>query len=114
MSKARDISNLFSASTTAATDAEVTSAVSTHASNTTNRHYQTGTTANRPGSPNVGDLYFDTTLDRLIEYRSTGWRQVSEVPNAPTNVVATLSGDTSASISFTAPTNVAVTSYTVT
>jgi hypothetical protein len=113
MSKARDISNLFSASTTAATDAEVTSAVSTHASNTTNRHYQTGTTANRPGSPNVGDLYFDTTLDKLIAYTSVGWKQVLEIPNTPTNIVATASG-TSVSVSFTAPTNVPVSSYVVT
>jgi hypothetical protein len=113
MSKARDISNLFSASTTAATDAEVTSAVSTHASNTTNRHYQTGTTANRPESPNVGDLYFDTTLNKLIAYTSTGWKQVLEIPDTPTNIVATASG-TSVSVSFTAPTNVPVSSYVVT
>lgn len=114
MSKARDISNLFSASTAAATDAEVTSAIATHASNTTNRHYKVGTTANRPESPNIGDLYFDTDLDRLIEYRSTGWKQVSEVPDAPTSVSATETGSTTASISFTAPTNVPVASYLVT
>ena len=71
MSKARDISNLFSASTDISTDAEVNSAIANHAASTTNRHYKAGNTASRPTSPNVGDLYFDTTLDTLIQYKST-------------------------------------------
>ena len=42
-----------------------------------------GTTGNRPISPVIGDLYFDTTLNALIQYNSTGWIKVSQDP-APT------------------------------
>jgi len=79
MSKARDIANILSASTSIATDAEVSSAVSNHAT-AANGHYGRGNTANRPGSPTLGDLYFDTTLGGLIEYRSGGWFKVSQNP----------------------------------
>ena len=95
MSKARDISNLFSASTSAATDTEVTSAISTHASNTTNRHYKTGNTSSRPGSPNVGDLYFDTELDGFIQYtENEGWKLIGSVGEPkPTVTGGTLASD---------------------
>lgn len=95
MSKARDISNLFSASTSAATDAEVTSAISTHASNTTNRHYKVGDTNSRPGSPSVGDLYFDTTLDGFVQYTGyNGWILIGSVGQPPSIVTGgTLSSD---------------------
>ena len=71
MSKARDISNLFSASTSAATDAEVTSAVAAHAASTTNRHYKSGDTASRPASPTTGDIYSNTETGVLEIYEST-------------------------------------------
>jgi len=144
MSRIRDIANLFSGSTDAATDAEVASAISSHNSATTsvhgitdtsvlatstsvssaisthataaNGHSGRGTTANRPASPTVGDLYFDTTLDSLMIYKASGWINSTPVPNAPTSVSASQasSGFGSASVSFTGPINVAVSSYTVT
>jgi hypothetical protein len=83
MSKARDIANILSANTAIATDAEVSSAVSaavsTHAT-AANGHVGRGTTANRPLSPTLGDLYFDTTLNALIAYRTAGWEKVSQDP----------------------------------
>jgi hypothetical protein len=126
------ITNLNSTNTY--TQAEINSAISAHSNATTNVHgiadtsllatqsyvqankgVTVGNTSSRPGSPSVGTLYFDTTLDTLIQYKSTGWSVISPVPNAPTSVSATLNSDgVSASVSFTAPTNAAVTSYTVT
>ena len=79
MSKARDIANILSANTAIATDAELTSAVSAHAT-ATNGHVGRGTTGNRPLSPTLGDLYFDTTLNALIAYRTAGWEKVSQDP----------------------------------
>ena len=105
MSRIRDIANLFSGSTDAATDAEVAAAVSAHNSATTsvhgitntaslatstsvtsaisthataaNGHFGRGTTANRPGSPTVGNLYYDTDLDGLIQYTTNeGWKLI--------------------------------------
>jgi hypothetical protein len=89
MSRIRDIANLFSGSTDAATDAEVAAAVSAHNSTTTsvhgitntsvlatstsvtsavsthataaNGHVGRGNTVSRPASPTLGDTYFDTT-----------------------------------------------------
>lgn len=142
MSRVRDIANLFSGNTDAATDAEVASAISSHSSasdphgdraaattaisshssasdphgdraaatsaisthaSASNGHFSRGNTASRPGSPSLGDLYFDTTLDTLIQYASTGWTQIAPTPNPPTSVTATQTSSTSASISFTAP-----------
>jgi hypothetical protein len=79
MSRIRDIANLFSANTAASTDAEVTAAIASHAT-ASNGHYGRGTTGNRPASPTLGDLYFDTTLGGLIEYRTNGWFKVSQEP----------------------------------
>jgi Putative Ig domain/Fibronectin type III domain len=99
MSRIRDIANLFSGSTDAATDAEVTSAINLHAT-AANGHVGRGTTANRPISPSVGDLYFDTTLNALIAYRTGGWEKVSVDP-AP-------------QISSISPTTAAITGTSVT
>jgi hypothetical protein len=79
MSKARDIANILSANTAIATDAEVTTAVSAHAT-AANGHVGRGTTVSRPASPTIGDLYFDTTLNALIAYRTAGWEKVSQDP----------------------------------
>lgn len=79
MSRIRDIANILTASTNIATDAEVTSAMSAH-NTAANGHVGRGTTANRPASPTVGDVYFDTTLATLIAYKSTGWEKVSQDP----------------------------------
>ena len=114
MSRIRDIANILTASTSMATDAEVTSAisaatsglatsssvssaVSTHAT-AANGHVGRGTTANRPVSPTVGDVYFDTTLASLIAYKSTGWEKVSQDP-APQ--IASISPTTAATTGTT-------------
>lgn len=92
MSKARDISNLFSASTDVSTDAEVNSAIANHATNTTNRHYKAGDTASRPASPSNGDIYTNTQLGYPEFYNGTTWIPIGAVPTAPTSVVATNQG----------------------
>jgi hypothetical protein len=79
MSKARDIANILSANTTIATDAEVSSALSAHAT-AANGHVGRGPTDNRPATPTIGDLYFDTNLNALIAYRTAGWEKVSQDP----------------------------------
>tara|TARA_R100000742_G_C4279654_1_gene105044 strand:- start:14367 stop:14570 length:204 start_codon:yes stop_codon:yes gene_type:complete len=33
-----------------------------------------GNTAGRPGSPTTGQMYFDTTLDKLLTYNGTEWK----------------------------------------
>jgi hypothetical protein len=153
MSRIRDIANLFSGSTDAATDAEVSAAVSAHNSTTTsvhgisdtsalattsatssaistavsthssdttdvhgitdtsvlttatslssaisthataaNGHSGRGTTANRPASPTVGDLYYDTDLKNLYQYNAVGWTVAGVVGN-PGVTGGTLSSD---------------------
>jgi len=119
MSKARDISNLFSASTDVSTDAEVNSAIANHATNTTNRHYKAGDTASRPASPSNGDIYTNTQLGYPEFYNGTTWIPIGAVPTAPTSVVATNQGsgrafnNGQASVAFTAGT-VPGSTYTVT
>ena len=73
-----------------------------------------GSTANRPASANTGDMYFDTSTLELLTYKNSAWSSISAVPNAPTSVSASLLGSVAASVSFTAPTNVTISSYTVT
>jgi len=97
MSRIRDIANILSASTSIATDAEVTAAVSTHAT-AANGHVGRGNTASRPASPILGDLYFDTTLNALIAYRTAGWEKVSQDP-APQ--IASISPTTAATTGTT-------------
>ena len=99
MSRIRDIANILTASTNIATDAEVTAAMSAH-NTAANGHVGRGTTANRPVSPTVGDVYFDTTLAALIAYKSTGWEKVSQDP-AP-------------GVSSITPTTAAITGTTIT
>lgn len=122
MSRIRDIANLFSGNTDAATDAEVTTAISNHSSSTDphgdraaatsavsthaaaiNGHVLRGTTTNRPLNPSLGDLYFDTTLNVLVAYTGSIWERVSQDPApqiasispltaATTGTVVTISG----------------------
>ena len=35
-----------------------------------------GSTADRPSSPNIGDLYWDTNVDGLIVYNGSSWELV--------------------------------------
>lgn len=37
----------------------------------------TGTTAQRPGSPSVGQTRFNTSLGKAETYTATGWKQTS-------------------------------------
>jgi hypothetical protein len=79
LTRARDVANVLSTATNLATDTETAAAISSH-NIATNGHVGRGTTANRPSSPVLGDLYFDTTLDALIAYRNAGWEKVSQDP----------------------------------
>ena len=97
MSRIRDIANLFSANTSAATDSEVTAAISAHNSSTTtvhgisdtaalatstsvasdisthnttaNGHVKRGNTASRPASPANGDIYMNTQLKYVAQLK---------------------------------------------
>jgi hypothetical protein len=97
MSRARDLGSAFSSSSNTASDAEVATAVSTHAT-AANGHIGRGSTANRPASPTVGDFYFDTTLLSLMVYKSTGWEKSSQDP-APQ--IASISPSTAATTGTT-------------
>jgi hypothetical protein len=82
MTRARNVANVLSTATALATDTETAAAISSH-NTAANGHVGRGNTASRPASPTVGDLYFDTTVGALIEYRAGGWFKVSQEP-APT------------------------------
>ena len=122
MTRARDVASVLTAASTLSTDTEtaavanatVSSAMSAHHT-AANGHVGRGTTANRPGSPSNGDLYFDTTVNTLIIYNGTSWISLIPLPNPPTSVSATQTNSTVASISFTPPTTgPTVNSYIVT
>jgi len=134
MSKARDIANILSASTSIATDSEVTAAISaatsglattssvstainTHAT-AANGHIGRGNTVSRPNSPSQGDTYANTQTGFVELYESGNWQQVGVVPSIVSSVSATnTSGraynNGSASISFT-PGTILGKTYTVT
>ena len=118
MSRIRDIANLFSANTDAATDAEVTSAISNH-NTTANGHVKRGNTASRPSPASNGDVYMNTQLGYPEFYDGTNWVAIGVAATAPSSVVATNVGtgraynNGSASVAFTTGT-VPGSSYTVT
>jgi hypothetical protein len=89
LTRARDVANVLSTATSLATDTETAAAISSH-NTAANGHVGRGTTANRPGSPATGDLYYDTTINNLIRYNGISWIEISPVPNAPTSIAATL------------------------
>jgi len=120
MSRARSLSNLFSGSTDAATDAEVIAAIATH-NTAANGHIIRGNTASRPASPTVGDAYANTETGFIEIYSGStyGWEQVGGISSTPTSVSATNVGTSraynngSASVSFS-PGTILGRSYTVT
>jgi hypothetical protein len=118
MSRIRDIANLFSANTNAATDAEVASAISSH-NTTANGHVKRGDTASRPASPSNGDVYANTETGYFEHYDGTVWTAVGAAASTPSSVVATNQGsgraynNGQASIAFTAGT-ITGSTYTVT
>jgi len=138
MSKARDIANILSASTSIATDAETAAAITSHNNATTSVHgisntaslatqtyvqnnkgIKSGNTASRPASPVNGDTYANTETGFVELYESGNWQQVGVVPSVVSNVSATNIGTAraynngSASISFT-PGTAAGKTYVVT
>lgn len=83
--------------------------------------YQRGGTGSRPGSPTVGDLYYNTDTNVFEQYTSLGWFAIAAAPSAPTSVVATNQGsgraynNGQASVAFSAGTSGGATStFTVT
>jgi hypothetical protein len=99
MSRARDLGSAFSSSSNTASDAEVATAVSSAVTsersatasltnktidgNSNTINVKRGTTAQIPVSATAGDQYYDTTLNALFNYASSGWVKVSQDP-APT------------------------------
>ena len=118
MSRIRDIANLFSGSTDAATDAEVTAAIAAH-NTSANGHVKRGNTASRPSPAVSGDVYMNTQLGYPEFYNGTNWLAIGAVATAPSSVVATNVGtgraynNGSASVAFVAGT-VPGSTYTIT
>lgn len=73
--------------------------------------YQRGGTGSRPGSPTVGDLYYNTDYNYFESYTSNGWFPIAAAPGIPTGVAATNQGSGRAynngqmSVAFTAATS---------
>ena len=109
MSRIRDIANLFSANTDAATDAEVTAAIAAH-NTSANGHVKRGNTASRPANPSAGDVYANTQTGFIEAYIGSTWIPIGVSPTTPTSVVATDApsgrafNNGSASITFSAGT----------
>jgi hypothetical protein len=63
----------------------------------------TGTTAQRPSSPVVGNFRFNTTLNFLEQYTSDGWTAIAAPPTvtgvSPTSIDESGSGDVSITVS---------------
>lgn len=82
--------------------------------------FLTGTTANRPVSGAVGDLYFNQTLNELQIFTTNGWVSVATPPLAPKAITAVntsvaYGGTPSALVRFTpAITGTPAATYTVT
>jgi hypothetical protein len=78
MSKARDLASLLSGSGTGT----ISPALVSDQDNTSIGHFDVpaGTTAQRPASPNVGYFRFNTTIDQLEQYTSSGWQGISAPP----------------------------------
>jgi hypothetical protein len=118
MSRIRDIANLFSANTDAATDAEVASAISSH-NTTANGHVKRGNTDSRPAAPSNGDVYANTETGYFEHYDGTSWLAVGAPASTPSSVVATNQGSGraynsgQASVAFSAGT-ITGSTYTVT
>ena len=51
--------------------------------------YQRGGTGSRPGSPSVGDLYYNTDTNIFEQYTSLGWFAIAAAPGIPTGATAT-------------------------
>ena len=70
----------------------------------------TGSTAARPSSPSIGDVFYNGTLGQLDIYTGNGWEPSSAVPGLPVMVATDVGtdiayGSAQALISVTPPTN---------
>jgi hypothetical protein len=52
--------------------------------------HASGTQANRPASPSIGTIYFNTDEDMLQQYTSTGWEDVGTPPPAIAGITGTI------------------------
>jgi hypothetical protein len=92
MTKARDLSKLLSGGGSGGT---IAPALVSDQDNTSTGHFDVpaGTTAQRPASPNVGHIRFNTTIDQLEQYTSDGWQGISAPPIvlsiSPTSIAET-------------------------
>ena len=102
MTRARDVANILTAANVLSTDVETAAAITTAISAV--KVAPAGITANRPASPSVGTLYYDTTENRLYVYKSSGWTYLflAEAPGIPTSFSATVSNQ-SVILSWIAP-----------
>lgn len=80
MTQARDLADLGATATVMATDAELSSALST-------ARIPSGNTAGRPASPVIGDTYYDGTLGFLLIWEGTQWIPCSAPAAQPTIAV---------------------------
>ena len=82
--------------------------------------FLTGLVSSRPVKGNIGDLYFNQSINELQIYTTNGWVSVSTPPQAPSSVVAVnnpiaYGGTPSDSVRFTpANTGTPAATYTVT
>jgi len=58
-----------------------------------------GTTAERPGSPELGTLRYNTQLGFMEQYNATGWAGI-DAPPTVTNLTGTISADTDSTITI--------------
>ena len=85
MTQARDLADLGATATVMATDAELSSALST-------ARIPSGDTAGRPASPVIGDTYYNGEAELLEIYNGTEWVASSAPPATPSIVSVTDTG----------------------
>ena len=88
MSKARDLASLLSGSGSGT----IAPALVSDQDNTSTGFHDVpaGTTAQRPASPNVGYVRFNTTIDQLEQYTTSGWQGISAPPTITSTDVTNL------------------------
>ena len=61
----------------------------------------TDSEANRPASPAVGTLFFNTTQDTLQQFTSTGWQDVGLEPFSISSITGNIFSGTATSLTIT-------------
>lgn len=73
-----------------------------------------GTTAQRPSSPVIGDMYYDTTLQQMLNYSPLGWVAIGSIGQLPSLTGGTLFSDSTYYYrAFTSSSNLVVSTGTV-